>query len=717
MNLASKAMKRLPEGTVLGERYEITGFLGEGGFALVYKGRDTAIKRQIAIKILNIHATTSDPEVRDNMLARFRREAETAAQIRHPNAVTIFDVGMTEDHYPFIVMEMLVGRGLDEILVKDGGLKPARAVKLFVRCLEALGEAHRLKIVHKDLKPSNLFLTDPGTDHESLAILDFGIAGMAEEGDARLTGTGQLLGTPRYMAPEYIEHQQLSAAVDVYQMGLILLEMFSGRPVVDKDSLVSCIMVHTTKGIEIPPNLLGTPLGPIVARAIAKDPQKRYPDADAFRKALETCDMSLVEAIIDGTVPPGTRSWEEHHKANAPKEPETKPEPPVKTNDEADKATRKDLESVQKDKTVIETTPPEPPAKKPNKLMPLMLVAGVIGVLLIIGVVVLAFIIPGVIGGDDPKPKKGKTAKATKTPKEDLDKGKPSKVAAKADPKPDTDKPKKDPQDPPKTDNNAAPEPKADNANPWIAIKAPSEALKLGVDPQKSGLKGKELKNLNAFVVDTGIVAPTDAFKLQQHEVTWAELDPWLADNAEHAFARPEGTPEGAEDRKNLPATGIPWTTAQAYCKSIGGALPTEEQWEYAARGQALQPFPWGDDPSALGKLNAFKGKKAKLAPVGTSEVDKTGSEPALVDMMGNAQEWTASDWRGNMPGADVSWAFEGDIRYHPIRGYPLERTFNKRSTRAVEGASYRMSLCSQGPCVEKSAAARRFVGFRCAKK
>lgn len=284
--------ERLQNGTIFKSRYEITGFLGEGGFASVYRAKDVEIGREVAIKILHILATTmTDPTTHVTIVERFRQEARTAAQIKHPAVVTIFDVGMTDDNHPYIIMDLLDGHDLEHELENFGPMQLSRALPLFSRCLEALAEAHRLGIVHKDLKPSNLYMLEPNTPRESIAILDFGIARVTEDNDARLTSAGQILGTPRYMAPEYIDSQVVSPATDVYQMGLILIEMLTGTPVVSQETLISCIMVHAN-GVEIPEELLGTPLEPILRKATARDPDERIPDCTTFLDMLVQTDFS-----------------------------------------------------------------------------------------------------------------------------------------------------------------------------------------------------------------------------------------------------------------------------------------------------------------------------------------------------------------------------------------------------------------------------------------
>lgn len=292
----SEDFSKLPVGALIAGRYEILGEVGEGGFAVVYKGLDIEIDREVAIKVLDLESFRADHEAYDNVLKRFRREARTSARIQHPNAVTIYDFGETEQGWPFIAMELLKGHDLEEELARHGAVTLERAVRLFIPCLEALGKAHERGIVHKDLKPSNLFIADVGTEQERLVILDFGVARLNSGDDtAKLTSAGQVLGTPQYMAPEYIESQTATPALDVYQMGLILAEAVSGTALVDEDNMVTCLILHTTGGFTVPTEVVHSPLGPVIAHALQKDHLARYEDGHAFRSAL--IDLGVLNTL------------------------------------------------------------------------------------------------------------------------------------------------------------------------------------------------------------------------------------------------------------------------------------------------------------------------------------------------------------------------------------------------------------------------------------
>ena len=267
--------------------------LAEGGFATVYRGRQLNIDRPVAVKVLNI---TDDPEVQELVEEKFFIEARSSAQIQHPNVVTIFDYGLVgSTRQPFIVMELLEGRHLGRDLFAEGPMSPSRAFRLLLPCLGALAEAHRLGIVHRDLKPANLFIVHPGTERELLKVLDFGVARLWAMQAISKTGNGQLLGSPRYLAPEYLSRNIATPALDVYQMGLIILEMLTGKPVIDAVGPFECIWHHTHGALSIPVDLMEGPLQPVLLKALEMDYEVRYPNAGALRRALLGIDIDKIE--------------------------------------------------------------------------------------------------------------------------------------------------------------------------------------------------------------------------------------------------------------------------------------------------------------------------------------------------------------------------------------------------------------------------------------
>lgn len=280
----------LEAGAVVDGRYQVKGLLGTGGFAQVFEVEHLRLGTEMAIKVMDIDPSSPRwPEFH----GRFLAEAKAAASIRHDNVVTIHDFGVVEGSgRPFIIMERLRGHDLEHELTGRGPLTSTRTIALFDGALDALDAAHRQGIVHKDLKPANLFVVSPGTAAEKLVVMDFGVARI-EDAD-KATATGQTWGTPQYLAPEYIRWQKVTPAVDVYQMGLILAESLLGRPVIESTDPFECIQRHCTGELSLPSGLLDGELGRVIKRATAVDPADRYADAQAFRTDLAKVDPRTV---------------------------------------------------------------------------------------------------------------------------------------------------------------------------------------------------------------------------------------------------------------------------------------------------------------------------------------------------------------------------------------------------------------------------------------
>lgn len=277
-------------GDTLHDRYQIVGRLGRGGFAEVYLATDARLRRQVALKVLRVE--TLGAKAAEQVLGRFEQEARLAAQINHRSVVSIHDFGVHQGQ-PFIVMERLEGHDLRQEIKRHGPMAPKRLWPLMEQALLGLGAAHQAGVVHKDLKPANLFLVHPHTEHEQVRLLDFGVARMVH-GDTSLTHTGQIFGTAMYYAPEYIRHQLVTPALDVYQMALILVELLTDRPVVHAEEPLGCVAKHLEQELELPRRLLQGPLGPVLVKALAFDPAQRYPDALALREALLALDPTTL---------------------------------------------------------------------------------------------------------------------------------------------------------------------------------------------------------------------------------------------------------------------------------------------------------------------------------------------------------------------------------------------------------------------------------------
>lgn len=270
----------LTEGDQLADRYTIINLLGQGGQASVYHCHDLLINRSVAIKI----ATLMNIQPSQSQVDQLIREASLAANIQHPNVVQIYDIGFhSDERIPFIVMEYLIGVDLRERLTQRGLFVWHHLIPLMIPVLEALGEAHLSNLVHRDLKPHNLFLVHEDTPQEQIRILDFGIAQLL---DHPKDAADSISGTLAYLAPEYLRDQTVSPQVDVYQMGLILIELLSGQKVFNSESSYKLMLDIIDGNFDMPSSIAHEELRRILNKATQVDPKKRYANGHVFAAEL-----------------------------------------------------------------------------------------------------------------------------------------------------------------------------------------------------------------------------------------------------------------------------------------------------------------------------------------------------------------------------------------------------------------------------------------------
>ena len=282
--------------TVLAERYQLDRSLGNGGMGEVFEATDLTLHRNVAVKLLSPSLVQDEPA-----RARFLREARALAQVNSPHVVAVYDAG-EDDERPYLVMELVEGTTVEHELERAGRLEPPRAVAIATDIASGLASAHEQGIVHRDVKPSNVFLTPL----DAAKIGDFGIARL-ERPDATLTLTGQTFGSPPYVAPEQATGGKVDARADLYSLGCVLFQMLVGRPPFSGDDAVSLVYqhVHTT-----PPRVdslhpeVPVALGDLVAGLMAKDPDDRPDSAEEVQRALESVPTEAVAtATATATVP------------------------------------------------------------------------------------------------------------------------------------------------------------------------------------------------------------------------------------------------------------------------------------------------------------------------------------------------------------------------------------------------------------------------------
>ena len=279
-------------GYTLDGRYRILRRIGEGGMGIVYEAEHAVIEKRVALKVLR-----DDFSSRPEVVQRFRQEAKSASRIGNEHIVDISDFGETPSGASYFVMEMLDGEDLANLLAREGSLPLARAADIVIQCCKALGAAHAKGIVHRDMKPENIFLVTRDGRPDFVKIVDFGIAKMSDietpgEPGRKLTKTGMIFGTPEYMSPEQAAGKPLDHRVDVYALGVILFELLTGRVPFVGDTFMGILTQHMFESPppmrEVNPNVKVEPaVEGFIARALAKSADERFPSCDEMARSLE----------------------------------------------------------------------------------------------------------------------------------------------------------------------------------------------------------------------------------------------------------------------------------------------------------------------------------------------------------------------------------------------------------------------------------------------
>jgi len=327
-------------GHLLGGRYQVGELLGYGGMAEVHRGRDLRLGRDVAIKMLRTDLA------RDRTFQeRFRREAQNAASLNHPAIVAVYDTGeelaQTGETIPFIVMEFVNGRTLKEVLAAEGRLMPRRALEITADICAALEFSHRHGIIHRDIKPGNVMLTQTG----QVKVMDFGIARALASGATTMTQTSAVIGTAQYLSPEQARGEAVDARSDVYATGCVLYELLTGHPPFVGDNPVSVAYQHVRED-PVPPSEHNRDVPPdidaVVLKALAKNRMNRYQSAAemrgdllraaAGRPVLATPVMRQDERMPVAAPPPrvaGSRSTGQFSRVGPPQQRRSSPWPVV----------------------------------------------------------------------------------------------------------------------------------------------------------------------------------------------------------------------------------------------------------------------------------------------------------------------------------------------------------------------------------------------------
>jgi eukaryotic-like serine/threonine-protein kinase len=275
-------------GRVVNDRFRIVSVIARGGMGKVYRAEQSPLGREVALKVLNPnYSGEQDPEFHK----RFFLEASICAKLTHPNTVTIFDYGRTDDDVYYIAMELLEGRTLHRALREETRFPADRTMHVARQMCRSLREAHALGVIHRDLKPANIYLVRHGDERDFVKVLDFGLVKDLDKGED-LTQTGLFMGSPKYMAPEQIRGEKVDGRCDVYALGVIMFEMLTGKVPFDRPNSVNILMAHVH---EQPPLMsdmapdadIDPMLEQVVLKAMAKKPEERFSGMDELLVALK----------------------------------------------------------------------------------------------------------------------------------------------------------------------------------------------------------------------------------------------------------------------------------------------------------------------------------------------------------------------------------------------------------------------------------------------
>jgi eukaryotic-like serine/threonine-protein kinase len=634
-------------------RYQIISKLGEGGMSVVYQGYDTRLERHVAIKVLTLNQRKAE------FLKRFDREAKALARLIHPNIVPIIDYG-EQDGQPFLVMPLLTGGTFKDILT-DRTPTWEEAIRLVIPIALALDYAHKNSIIHRDVKPANILLNETGDP----MLSDFGVAKLVESDQkTSLTRDGTGFGTPDYMAPELGQGNPVDNRTDVYCLGVVLFELITCRRPFEDENPFTVVVKHM---LEAPPSPrihapdLPVHLEQIILKTLQKEPSERYQSMAALAADLEKVLHSPDD--LDNHV---------QHRPSAP--------PPEKTR------------SLAK------------PRKRPSMLLSIAA--------LILAILASTLLIPSIRNTLVPKPTPTQSAAAAAPTQTKFSTSLPTETSTPTEPEPSiTITPKDSPTVEPTRGGSAymktasatppgetqgtdfqisttsttsltlTPPSTATNTSEPTAVPVekkclPGESIVSDIDdmiqfcvPAGEFLMGAAVDDQNAANYEQPQhTVYLDAFWIDETEITNAQYARCVeADACEQPLnLSSEIRPDyyGNPDFDNYPVISIHWEGAKDYCEWTGRQLPTEAQWEKAARGANGDTYPWGN-AEVSGSMANFGSGIGDTTTVGTY---LNGASPyGALDMVGNAAEWTADwfnlDYYHNSPESNPTGPLEGSAK------------------------------------------------------
>ncbi|MCC6191131.1 MAG: protein kinase, partial [Anaerolineales bacterium] len=541
-------------GQTLGGRYTIEALLGQGGMSAVYRATDPNLRRTVAIKLIHGHLT-SDPD----FLRRFEAEAAAVAQLRHPNLIQVYDFNHDAGTY-YMVLEFVPGETLHARLKRLAdarqSMPAAELLSAGIDVAEAIEYAHQRGLIHRDIKPANVMLNPQG----QAVLMDFGIAKIM--GSAAHTATGTVMGTAQYISPEQVRGLRPTTRSDVYSLGVTLFEMAAGRPPFDGDSAMSVMLKHVNEPVpdlarlnpSLPPDLIA-----IIERTLAKEPDERIPSGAALATALRKVRDRLRDgaATVLEASPAGRQPT----------------------------ATQIEIPSAAPDATVPPpvVTPPQPPAWLPPAATPAApIVSRRVPPAWVLAVVPIVIVVCLGLAGLGLVLRRGLRAVPAATTESVATQGTPATLAVQASATP-----------PPATGEPAALQPTTQPA----AVVDPA-ALGLIAIPAGQFDMGAAAGRVDEQPLHTAVLG---AFYIDQFEVTnrryQACVDASACQPPANTGSFTRSSYFALSEFSDHPVVAVTWEQAAAFCAWDGGKrLPTEAEWEFAARGVDGRRYPWGND-------------------------------------------------------------------------------------------------------------------------